>query len=138
MNLITVSIHSSEQFRTSAQQTDPVTAKSHQFSATSKALIQRRTYSEMIKCSSYRCVCWHRYTGDLSLGNSRCQHISDDSTVHVMLLRHHADSVHVVFSLTYWTLLMLIRWQSFGIPAFYKLYKKNIENLSKICNSTDS
>lgn len=38
MNLIIVSFYSSEWFKTSVQQTDPVTAKSHQLPAKSKGI----------------------------------------------------------------------------------------------------
>ncbi len=114
MNTITVSFHSSERFRTSAQQTHPVTAKSYQLSRKSNALIQMWAYSEIMKCSSYKCVSWYWYTGNSPHRNPRCECISNDSTVHVVLLRHHGVPVHAVFNITYWTLLTLMPWQLFG------------------------
>lgn len=83
--------HNSEWFKTSAQQTDPVTAKSHQLSAKSKALIQMWTYSEMIKYSSYKSVSWYRYTGNVPM-------IAQSIWCY---LRHHAVPVQAVFNLTH-------------------------------------
>lgn len=52
--------------------------------------------SEMIKSSSD-----HMSAGTLELSIRECQCISKDSTVHVVLLRHHAIPSHVVFNVTH-------------------------------------
>lgn len=135
MNPITVSFHGSE-----PQHSKQIQELQSQLSAKSKALIQTRTYSEMIKCSSDECVSWHWHAGNFPQGNPRCQYISDDSTVHVVLLRHHAVPVHAVLSVTRWALLTLIPWQPFGkcVTQGEKLIRSSISSPTVVLNKSDS